>query len=153
MKYLLIFLLYVNAYVQADISVEEQSLSKSFLIAKSTKNYNEAVAFAKKLANKSAISLKLKTLHPSQSTGLTYAASACKKMGYSYPCYVARGRYDDGIYISIEYSDVYSGFTTGYYMVIVASGEKIDKSVLQSVRKYVPDAYVKKTAVYMGCIH
>ena len=132
---------------------ESQMLKKSFLITKSTKSYTEAKKFALSLAKKSAIKLNFRELHPSTQIGLTHTAQTCQNNQYDFPCYLARGRYDDGVYISVEYSDAYSGFSEGYYIVVVASGEKVDKKLLNRVKKYVPDAYVKNTAVYMGCIH
>ena len=58
----------------------------------------------------------------------------------------------DGVYVSIEYSDTYGGFAKGYYLVMIASG-KYAKLVLDDVKKHVSDAYVKRSSVYMGCMH
>ena len=58
-------------------------------------------------------------------------------------------------FISIERSEVYHGFAPGYYIIIIgifdAPGEAT-KSVKQ-FSPTVPDAYSKKTRIYMGCIH
>ena len=140
-------------FCSAEDFFESQMIKKSFMIAKSTKSYAEAKKFALNLATKSDIKLDLRELHSSKKIGLTHTAQMCQNNQYDFPCYLARGRYDDGVYISIEYSDAYSGFSKGYYIVVVASGEKVDKKLLNRVKKYVPDAYVKNTAVYMGCMH
>jgi len=131
---------------------EEQSMRKSFLIAKSTKRYSEAKAFAKKLSQQSGIKTDFRGLVQNSVTGLSEVADVCRNEGFAYPCYIPRGRYDDGTYISVEYSNAYGGFSEGYYIVVVASGE-IGKSVIKQIKAFVPDAYVKKSSVYMGCIH
>ena len=46
----------------------------------------------------------------------------CEENGWDYPCYVARGRYDDGAYLSVEPSAAYDGLKAGYFVVIAASG-------------------------------
>ena len=96
--------------------------------------------------------MALRGLHPNREIGLSREVDICEDEGYGYPCYIPRGRYDNGVYISVEYSDAYKGFAKGYYIVMVASGE-VDKSLLKQIRTIVPDAYIKKSAVYMGCMH
>ncbi len=76
----------------------------------------------------------------------------CMADEVDYPCYVPRGRYDDGIYISIEYSNSYENFKDGYYIVIAASGDDV-KEYLKPVKEVVKDAYVKSSKVYIGCLH
>lgn len=127
-------------------------VTKSFLITKSTKNYSEAKHFAQNLALRSGIKLDLRGLYPHAQTGLSEPKEVCVENGFEAPCYVPRGRYDDGTYISIEYSSAYNGFAEGYYIVMVASGD-ISNKVVSHIKQYVPDAYVKKSAVYIGCIH
>ncbi len=71
-----------------------------------------------------------------------------------YPCYLPRIDRNIAKYISIEYSDGFDGFTKGYYIVIVASGEKGDpavKKALTDAKKFYHDAYAKTCGVYMGC--
>lgn len=73
-----------------------------------------------------------------------------------YPCYVPRGHYEDGSYISIEYSSSFLGFTEGYYIVVAASyelGNAQTKPMLTKAKKIIKDAYVKQSKVYTGCIH
>ena len=129
-----------------------QTTNKYFLIAKSTKNYDEAKQFALKLSRKSGIKTDFRGLMQAKRLGLSEDKKSCQEEGFDFPCYIPRGRYDDGVYISIEYSTAYSGFTEGYYIIVVASGE-ISKSVLVQIKNIVPDAYVKQSAVYMGCMH
>ena len=71
-------------------------------------------------------------------------------------CYVARGRFDDGEYISIEYSSAYEAFAAGYYVVLAASGFKGNGAIhatLDRVRLKYPDAYIKTSRVYLCCFH
>ncbi|AKF25370.1 hypothetical protein YH65_08200 [Sulfurovum lithotrophicum] len=133
--------------------IAQQSVIKSIFIVKSTKSYSEAKEFAQKLAKKSGVRLDLRALKYNEEIMISHPRAECDENGYAYPCYIARGRYDDGVYLSVEPSDAYEEFTKGYYIVVAASGEKVDKSLLNRIRHYVPDAYVKRTTVYMGCIH
>jgi len=145
-----VFLMWAVLLSASEIS--QQSVSKSFLIAKSSQSYSEAKAFAKKLSQQSGIKTDFRGLVQNSMTGLSEDADVCRDEGFAYPCYIPRGRYDDGTYISVEYSNAYGGFSEGYYIVVVASGE-IGKSVIKQIKAFVPDAYVKKSLVYMGCIH
>ncbi len=58
--------------------------------------------------------------------------------------------------MSIEYSNAYSEFTKGYYIVIAASGSKDDaeiKNAFKKIKLRYRDAYIKSSKVYMGCMH
>lgn len=136
-----------------DKTVDQQSVSKSILIVKSTKSYEEAKKIAEKLSKESGLKLDLRGVIYNGEIMLSETEDVCRESGFEYPCYVARGRYDDGVYLSVESSDAYEGFASGYYIVVAASMEEIDKETLQKLKRYVPDAYVKRTLVYMGCIH
>jgi len=142
----------LSVMVFSSETVMSQTTNKYFLIAKSTKNYDEAKQFALKLSRKSGIKTDFRGLMQAKRLGLSEDKKSCQEEGFDFPCYIPRGRYDDGVYISIEYSTAYSGFTEGYYIIVVASGE-ISKSVLVQIKNIVPDAYVKQSAVYMGCMH
>ena len=140
--------------ISVDNAIADPNVKKYFLIALSTKSYKEAKSFANKLSNQSSIVLNLRGLKVNNKIALTYSKQECVSDWGEYPCYIARGRYDDGIYISIERSDAYSGFKAGYYIVVVASGERsISKSALKTIKPIVSDAYIKSSKVYMGCMH
>jgi len=142
-----------SIYIYADSIDYEIALAtvkKSFLIIKSTSNYNKAKQYAKKIAKTSHIKLDFKGLQFNKKIYLTQDKKTCKE--YGYPCYFPRGRYDDGEYISIEHSNSYKHLKNGYYIVIAASGNKLDSS-LEKIKKVVPDAYIKSDKVYMGCMH
>jgi hypothetical protein len=85
---------------------------------------------------------------------LTFSAQICAENGWEYPCYVARGRVDDGSYVSVEPSDQYAGMRPGYFVVIVASGNLADVLVSQrALRARHITTYVKNVPIWEGCIH
>ena len=125
-------------------------VKKEFLIVKSTKDYNEARIFAKRIAKRLKQKVDLRGLIFHKQNFLTFSQKECVE--FEYPCYFQRGRYDDGEYVSIEHTNYYDEFKDGYYIVVVASGHNLSKS-LKKVQKEIADAYIKKATVYMGCIH
>lgn len=144
-KLLLTILLFISVQLNA------QEVSKSFLIVSSTKNYSAALKSAQKAANKMGIPMNLRNCYKDKEEGLT-SSEICgcgEKHGY-----IPRGRGDDGQYISIEYSSSYENFSPGYYIVVVSSGEEeAVKSLLTRAQEFNKSAYVKKSNVYMGCMH
>jgi anti-anti-sigma regulatory factor len=138
--------------ISIDEMVSQQSIEKDFLIVKTTKVYSEAKKFVTEFSKRSGIVVDLRGVSYQKEVGLTPKKEACLESGFRYPCYIARGRYDDGFYLSIEHSDAYEGFTKGYYIVMAASGE-IDEKTIQNVKEFISDSYIKKSMVYMGCIH
>jgi hypothetical protein len=69
---------------------------------------------------------------------------------------VARGRFDPGVYVSVERSDAYESFRSGLFVVIATSGEPGSAEVASSLKKaraVYPDAYVNEEKVYHGCMH
>lgn len=158
MKYLLAVAIssFVSGIALADVSDSDFWAEKQVLILKSSQNYNEAL----KAANEASSSLRIKTdlrgLSANRKIGLTFSENECKESGFDFPCYIARGRYDDGTYISIEYSSAFENFKPGFYIVVAAMSFRNDQeiaSALKQARKSYPDAYVKNTKVYMGCMH
>lgn len=107
-----------------------------------------------KVAEQMDIKLDLRDLHPTDE-GLSFPDTVCFNNGWEAPCYLARGRWDDGEYVSIEWSDAFSGFSKGYYIVVVSSGDDLEriKKRLNVVKRFVPNAYIKSTDVYVGCMH
>jgi len=141
-----------NLQAQSD---NECYVTREFLIAGSLTDYASALQQAKKVANGTGMKLDLRGLRPVPKVGLSFDDSICVSDWNEAPCYVARGRYDNGAYVSIEYSDAYEGFRPGFYIVVAHSGEagKTPAAVLGNVRRIVPSAYVKRSKVYMCCMH
>lgn len=138
--------------------IEKYSMEKEFVILKSTRDYKDVLRTAETASRLLEIKLDLRGLTENKESGLTLDKKICEEEGdgSSWPCYYARGRYDDGTYLSIEYSSAFQGFRKGYYIVVAASYPKVDKeisSVLKQAKTHYPDAYSKTTKVYMGCMH
>lgn len=144
------------AHAQDTLSMADQYVDKEFVIIRSAKKYEDALSTARTAATKLRTKLDLRGLKPNKAIGLSWDKKTCETDWLESPCYVARGRYDDGEYISIEYSSAYTGFAEGYYIVMVAGGPQGDAAVKQSLKKaktVYRDAYAKRTKVYIGCMH
>lgn len=130
------------------------------VILGSTKDFQEAKRKAEAIAKASGITFSMQGMIFDKKRGLilpdddsdpTYAGS-----------YIHR-RYNTGApdlpegteYISIEKSEAYDGFKPGLY-IIVGGIYPTAKEAAVAVKKFskaVPDAYAKKTPIYLGCIH
>jgi hypothetical protein len=153
MKYL--FFIALVFLVQYSFAQEERPyIKKAFVIIQSTKNYATAKLTAEKAASQLHQKLDLRELKPNKKTGLTYADSVCENEG-GYPCYISRGRYDNGDYVSIEWSNAFEGFEKGFYIVVISSGLDAagTNEVLKNAKKYFKDVYAKKAEIYVGCMH
>jgi hypothetical protein len=128
-----------------------------FLVIRSTPDYAEAQRVAERAASQLGLPLNLRGLVYEPPHGLTWPRDECKKDPlYPFPCYVARGRFDPGVYLSVERSDAYATFSPSFFIVIAASGSPGAPeltSTLAKVRHAYPDAYVKQERVYHGCMH
>ncbi|MFT6922682.1 MAG: hypothetical protein ACJA1C_001688 [Crocinitomicaceae bacterium] len=147
-------------YVDLDWQEYEASMSKdfSFVIVISTKDYDEALKRAKDASEKLGYPLDLRGLHPNDEMGLSLPKEVCEAICggdvVDYPQYLPRNDWGESKYVSVEYSDGFKGFTKGYYIVVVASGEKGDPIIKEAVtesRKFYKDAYAKTCGVWMGC--
>ncbi len=119
-----------------------------------TKSYNEAKKEAEKATLKTGIKKDYKGLTYNKEIGLTLSKKECAENGFEYPAYIARGRYDNGEYISIKQSSACNNFANGYYIIIANSGSKEETTeTLYKVKKTFKPAYIKSCEVYMGCIH
>jgi hypothetical protein len=157
MKYTLTLILlfsFITSNAQTEISDNRPYVKKSFLIILSSKNYTEAKKIAVEASSKLNVKLDLRALKPNKESGLTFSTKECEGNGWDYPCYVSRGRYDDGEFVTIDYSDAFDGFAKGYYIVTTASGDAaLVKEALAKVKKLYKTAYVKQTEIYIGCMH
>ena len=154
-----LILLCSNIYAQDavdSVSVEDMMVEKEFVIILSSTDYKAALRTAKEAAAKLQLKLDLRDLKMNKESGLTFDKKICESELEGYPCYLARGRDEAGSYVSIEYSDAYNGFSKGYYIVIIADGEKGStdvKNTLTKAKSIYKNAYAKSTKVYMGCMH
>ncbi len=141
----------------AEENIEAEPFAdKEFVVIKSTHSFKEAAKAATSAAVNLGLRLDLRGLSPHHRTGLTFSEAECRKGDFPYPCYVARGRYDDGAYVSVEWSSAYTGFSKGLYLVMVASnvpGSGESGRMLEVARRAYSDAYAKRARVYVGCMH
>ncbi len=130
---------------------DEFYVDKSFVITHSSKNYASAEKAAKNAREKLGWDLALRDCAIDSLKGFICNDSCdCGEVHG----YMPRGRYDDGNYVSVEHSDYYQGFAKGYYIVVVASGERKDLNItLTKILPTFKDAYIKNAKVYMGCMH
>lgn len=130
---------------------ENTFASKGFTIVLATKNYDRALKLAKEASKSLELEFKSRGNSPAKQGGLTSdeVCSCGIKHGY-----VPRGRYDDGEYVSIEYSNNYESFRNGYYIVMVCSGDPEELvQQLPKIKEHYHDAYIKNDKVYLGCMH
>jgi hypothetical protein len=140
----------------ADRYIKEATAQVEFVIVKSTANYDEARGIAAEASKRLRAPMKLRDLAPTSKGGLSFPKGICEENGWDSPCYVARGRYDDGAYVSIEHTSGYPEFKPNFYIVVVASdrkGSALIKKTAREAQKIFPDAYTRVAQVYMGCIH
>ena len=131
-------------------------VSKAFVILEATASYDEARAAAAAAAESLAIRMDLRGLSPDRTIGLTLSEADCADECGEFPCSVPRGRWDDGVYLSVEHSSSYAGFDENQYLVVLASGAPHDRGVRAALRRAksaYPAAFVKTVPVYLGCIH
>ena len=108
----------------------------AFVILRSTPDYAEARRVAERAASRLGIPLNLRGLIHDPAHGLAWRKEECDQDGLSpFPCYLARGRFDPGVYMSVERSDAYASFRPGYFIVIAASGEPGSADVEASLAK------------------
>jgi hypothetical protein len=137
-----------------NVGEESPYMTKSYCILLSTKSYAEAKRIAEEASKKTNIKKDFRGLKPNKQTGLTMSRAACDSNGWEYPAYVARGRYDDGEFLSIEHSDAFKGFAKGYFIVVASCGNATENNAtLKKVKRFYKTAYIKKSEVYMGCMH
>jgi hypothetical protein len=156
MKQVMTVVLIFVAYCMQAQTPEIPYIKKEFLIIHSGKDYAAALKKANDASKKLKLKLNLRGLNPNKEIGLSCNEQTCENEFGFFPCYVARGRGDDGNYISIEYSDAYIEFEKGYYIVVVSSfvtNSEKSKTQLAKTKTIYKDAYLKASKVYTGCIH
>lgn len=127
---------------------------KEFVIIKSSPSFKEAADSAAQAAAELSVGLNLRGLSPNLRTGLTLSKEDCTRSELAYPCYVPRGRRDDGSYASVEWSSEYDLFAKGLYVVMIASdvpGSSRNRRMLEAARRVYPKAYAKQAKMYVGC--
>jgi hypothetical protein len=98
---------------EVDEYIKQATVQVEFVIVKSTADYKEAARFAAEASRRLGLPLKLRDLRPTVKGGLSFPKGVCEENGWESPCYLARGRYDDGSYVSIEHTSGYPEFKPG----------------------------------------
>ena len=98
---LILLCLPLIGFGQVKPELELEIVKKQFLIVASTKDYLSALRTAETISNDLKLKLDSRGIEfkPSLASwhGLTLtSSSSCKKKGIDFPCYIARGVYDDG---------------------------------------------------------
>lgn len=123
------------------------------------KDFSEAKADAQKFSKASKIPFSMrgnifdkKGLHyPKNFEDEMYAGEYLARRGNA----TREGDKDLEEHLSIERSEGYQGFAKGYYIVVGTIAETSKDGLAQAERfkAFAPDTYVKKTTIYMGCLH
>jgi hypothetical protein len=127
-----------------------------FLMLAVTDDYGAAYTMALEVATRLDLRLDLRELIYDVTHGLTWSPEQCDEETWEYPCYIARGRFDDGVYVSVEPADVYDYGMSGQYVVIAASGDQHEegfRTALNHAQRLYPEATVHTVPVFMGCVH
>lgn len=160
---LVVFLFLAAAFsgqtAAADLAAE-QTLAKQVLILGSFKDYKDALNSAQKNGQLTGL--------PYSSRGMVFDTARGLIWPDNYEDEIYAGSYSGRRYtdecggdvhacLTIEKSDFYAGMQPGYYIVVAGIYDEGDKSgansQLQKLKKIVPDAYLKSTKIYMGCMH
>ena len=152
---ILVFCLIISRPVTSAADCDANYVDKEFVILKSTPSFEEATRFGATAAATLGVGLKLRGLSPNLRTGLTSSKKECARSEFPYPCYVPRGRGDDGTYVSVEWSSDYELLAKGMYLVMIASyapGSSKTRSALDAARRVYPDAYAKRVKLYVKCV-
>ncbi|MCH8903515.1 MAG: hypothetical protein IIA45_06340 [Bacteroidetes bacterium] len=148
---------FLNSQAQVPDRYEQYRYAeKEFVVLIKTKDYSTAMLAARSASLNLDIPLDLRGLIEDPLTGLSFTKKLCEQKYFGGPCYVARGRFDDGIYVSIEYSNQYSGTGKNYYLVIAGSGSKgssVLRNIYMSAKAFYPNVISKSCLVYIGLVH
>ncbi len=154
-KWLIILFILGNLFCKAQ-TAESPYIKKEFLIIYSGSNYKDALKTVNEASKKLKLKVNLRNLEPNKEIGLSLSEKGCEDDFGFFPCYVARGKNDDGAYISIEYSDAYIDFEKGSYLVIISSyptGNAANRLLHTRAQKIYKEALLKSSKVYTKCIH
>ena len=155
MKYLLWITLALASFDFEQVAAQEPYVYKGFVILQSTKSYEAAFRTVNKARKLLDVPVDLRDLVENVDGGLRYMDTDPGEGDGGLCEYIPRGRWDDGVYLSIEYSDYFEGFTVGYYIVVLASGpvNEILYNAVEDAFTFYPDVYIKKSSVHIGCMH
>ncbi len=151
MKQLIIILIAGLIGVSGYTQFPEPYVDVYFVLIHASKDYDQARDVAEGAHQKLGLKLALGGNYPSAEEGLTNDLICDCGVSHGY---IPRGREGNNNYISVEFSSAFNGFSEGYYIVVIAQGDRDHaKEYLSRAKEHYADAYIKKAPVYMGCMH
>jgi len=142
--------------VKPDPYAGKQEVDKDFVVLPSVSSYRAARQQARDAATRLHLKLDLRDASPTKDKQLTFSKATCDVNEWSYPCYVERGRYDDGQWVSVEIANTFDDGPPDEYVVVLASGPKDDsgmRALVDRARSDYPEVHIETKEVYLGCIH
>jgi hypothetical protein len=82
-----------------------EMVEKDFVVLPAIASYTEAHLVARTAARRLGLKLDLRRARPDGYGRLTFPPADCKANNTAYPCFVSRGRQDDGPYVSVDVAD------------------------------------------------
>ena len=131
-------------------------VEKDFVVLPAIASYTEAHLVARTAARRLGLKLDLRRARPDGYGRLTFPPADCKANDWVYPCFVSRGRQDDGTYVSVDVADRFFDAEARGYLVILGSGPKDDPStraLAEKARSLFPLAELRTDDVWQGRIH
>jgi hypothetical protein len=147
------FMLFNFLTSSAQDSRNDQTQRVGFIVIYSTDNFEKAEKIASQASNSLNTEFDNSNFYDEEE-GLTdtIVCGCGNEHGY-----IARGRYDEGDYLSIELSSWFFEKTEeDAYLVIAASYPLADKNCatkMKEIQKIFPNSYYFEKDVYIGCMH
>ena len=133
-----------------------EMVEKDFVVLPAIASYTEAHRIARTAARRLGLKLDLRRARPDGYGRLTFPLADCQANDWAYPCFVSRGREDDGTYVSVDVAERFFDAEARGYLVILGSGPKGDPStraLAEKARSLFPLAELRTDEVWRGCIH
>ena len=130
-----------------------EMVEKDFVVLPAIVSYTEAHLVARTAARRLGLKLDLRRARPDGYGRLTFPPADCKANNTAYPCFVSRGREDDGTYVSVDVADRFFDAEARGYLVILGSGPKDDPStraLAEKARSLFPLAELRTDDVWQG---
>ncbi len=135
----------------------EPFFDKYVLVIKQTKNYEEAVSFAKQASQKLGVKFENENILYSKEKGIYFSEDINDPLyaGSYYPRRYGKDFSTGEDFISLENSSSYKGFSRGNIIIVYSIYDRKEDAAkaLRKIKTFYKSAYFKKTKLWMGCIH
>ena len=142
--------------VAVEEMVAEQTVAKEFVVVRATESLPESIAMGQSIAASLGLTFDLRGLEEAESGEPSLSREVCEENGWEYPCYVQRGRYDDGIYLSLEPASTFAPGAARGYVVVLASavpGDRRLDAAFEKARAAGLEPERLQRDAYLGCMH